>query len=378
VEVRSTELPANYLLTYIANTIPVAILIAVAGGVVLLVAGYKKIKVLPVALIMLAAFFPVVYAIESGMALYNGWRHILFFYPPFVLIAGLGIESVMAMLGKPVLKAALAVLCALGLAHPIAWSIKNHPYEYMYYNEKLGFDRGYYDYENDVWSISVRPATEWLVKNENLLGRKDTVTIGSNTALYVRYFLKTYYPTAKVKVIAASAKNYWEKKWDYLILNTIFLQTDYLQANYPPEGTIHTEVAGGHPITAVMKDTTHLQYQCCQAILAMNPHKADSLVGIYLKTTRKMNPYMCGTIAITKALNNQFEEGKTYGQKAIQYNDGDIFAHSALSLIAFKQNNLEEAVNHINDCLSISPKDAFVLQLADSIAAKIALYEKTH
>lgn len=87
---------------------------------------------------------------------------------------------------------------------------------------------------------------------------------------------------------------------------------------------------------------------------------------------------MCGTIAITKALNNQFEEGKTYGQKAIQYNDGDIFAHSALSLIAFKQNNLEEAVNHINDCLSISPKDAFVLQLADSIAAKIALYDKTH
>ncbi len=369
--ISSIALPGNYLFTYLAITIPILILVLVPASVLLLIAARKRINWKAALLVLVASIFPLIYAVVTGVNLYNGWRHMLFMYPGFIVIGALGIDYLMARMKKTTYQVGLAVACLACLAHPIAWSAKNNPYQYMYYNELEGFSKGYTDYENDVWSISVRPAIDWLMTNPDIASSRDTIILGSNTPQFSRLYLKTNYPGSKVRVVFAGAKDYHVFHLDYLILNTIFLTTDFLQNNYPPDGTIHTINAGGQPITAIVRDTLHLQSACVAAIMKNDFQRADSIGARYLTSVRKINPYMYGPLAIAKARSLKFAEAIDYGKKAVAINEGDVFGHSALCFAYFMQHNLEAAVSEINECLTYAPNDGFIRQLADSIVAKV-------
>ena len=366
--IHSILLPGDYLVTYFFITIPVILLALVPASFVLLALRSKQIKWQPVLLVVVAAMVPLIYSQVSSMTLYNGWRHLMFFYPCTMVIAGVGTDMIIDMLKKPVLQMACGVLLLAGFVHPIKWCLANGPYQYVYYNEMEGFKEAYYNYENDVWSISVKPAIDWLMINEHIADKKDSVLIATNVGTFTNYYLRTQYPGARVRAVAVSTKNYSNYKWDYLLLNTIFLQTNYLQDHYPPEGTIHTIDADGMPITAIVKDTTHLQYYISDAVENQdNYFKADSFARVYMASTRKPNPNLLGLLAMINARLYNYDKAVDYGMKAIQNNPNDFSGRAAMAFVCFKQKKIEAAVEHINICLAQDPNNDFLLQLADSI-----------
>lgn len=366
--IHSTVLPGDYLPTYFFITIPVMLLALVPASFVLIALRSKQIKWQPVLLVVVAAIVPLVYSQLSSMTLYNGWRHLMFFYPCCMVVAGIGADMIVDTLKKPVLQMGFGVLLLGGFIHPIKGCVANGPYQYVYYNELEGFKDAYYNYENDVWSISMKPAIDWLMINEHIADRKDSVLIATNVGTFTNYYLRTHYPGVKVRAVAISTKNYSNYKWDYLLLNTIFLQTNYLQDHFPPEGTIHTIDADDRPLTAIVKDTTHLQYYISDAVENQDDYlKADSLARVYMATTHNANPNLLGLLAMINARLYHYDRAIDYGMKAIQSNPNDFSGRAAMALVCFKQKKIEAAVEHINICLAQDPYNEFILQLADSI-----------
>ncbi len=368
--IHSIALPGDYLVTYLLITIPLLLLLLIPSGVIIIVLKRKNVGWSPILLVAVAALVPLVYSKLSGMTLYNGWRHLLFFYPCVMVIAGVGADITMDMLRKPSLQMAFGAILLVSLQHPIRWCIANSPYQYLYYNELEGAKAGYYNYENDVWSISMKPGIDWLMAHEHIADSKDSVLIATNVCTFTNYYLKTHYPGARVKTVSVSSKNYMEYKWDYLLLNTIFLPTNYLQDHFPPDGTIHTIDADGQPLTAIVKDTLHLQYYISYAVSIMNDYqKADSIAKRYMASTPNPNPRVYGLCAMINARNGNYDKATEYGMKAIQNDPDDFSGQAALAFVCFKQRKIESAVNHINVCLEQDPRNEFILQLADSINA---------
>ncbi len=95
--------------------------------------------------------------------LYNGWRHLYFFYVPVFFFAAKGLDHLLSRERKAITLSAavLAVLSALYTGYRIA---ALHPYEYIYLNplfqaRERGFDR-------DYWRLSSTECMKWLRKTE--------------------------------------------------------------------------------------------------------------------------------------------------------------------------------------------------------------------
>lgn len=103
------------------------------------------------------------------IGIFNEWRHMLFLYPAFLLIALEGLAWLLLALKKmPALswKIASGVLaCVIGLQmlSTSVWMIRNHPFEYAYFSlPGIGelFDR-------DYWGLSYRAGLEWIIHNDS-------------------------------------------------------------------------------------------------------------------------------------------------------------------------------------------------------------------
>lgn len=157
-------LPNLYLPLYIAVKLPE---LALAG--LMLWAGFaawrrpRAIDAAGLALV-LAAFFPVAYALISDPPLYNGMRHFLFVTPPLAVLAALGLAQGWKWAGEGARPArwrgpVLAGLLALG-AVPLALM---HPYGHAGYNAFVGWLPGAArGWETDYWSSAIKPLAEQL------------------------------------------------------------------------------------------------------------------------------------------------------------------------------------------------------------------------
>ena len=94
VEIPAVALPWNYLLTFLAITLPESMLIglvlAVGAGLRWLGTGARNpasTKNLQILAITIAALFPVVYFVVARPTAYNGLRHFLFILPPLAMLA---------------------------------------------------------------------------------------------------------------------------------------------------------------------------------------------------------------------------------------------------------------------------------------------------
>jgi hypothetical protein len=105
---------------------------------------------------------PVTLAIIAGSTLYDGWRHVLFVYPPLIVLASAGWSVLLNARRSPAVRAASAVLFAVGCLEPLVFMVRNHPNEVVYFNALVGGPRGAAArFELDYWGNSLLQATEW-------------------------------------------------------------------------------------------------------------------------------------------------------------------------------------------------------------------------
>jgi hypothetical protein len=181
--VKAAHLPRDYLPDYLVVNLPEIVLfgLIIAGGAgaswlvrrlqsglpVLIGTGRQQMLHMRLLLVVLAAFFPVVFFIFFRPTAYNGIRHFLFVVPPMAVLAAIGVDKAWCWSERthPVLgQVFAAVLTAVVVAQ--GWVMGQlHPDEYVYYNLLTGGVKGAEGaYELDYWGNSLLEATKDLAE----------------------------------------------------------------------------------------------------------------------------------------------------------------------------------------------------------------------
>ena len=175
-----TQMPASYLPHLFVLKLPeIMLALGLAGTVVTLIAiGSRKLPLTRRANLLLvaaSAFLPVIIAMLTHPALYNGLRHFVFVVPPFAVLGGLAGAWVLCRakaFGTGAVAAVTAVLIG-GLILPVSEMVRLHPYQYTAFNSASGGVRMAHDnYMLDYWGLAFKQAGEALKVKLNEMGLK--------------------------------------------------------------------------------------------------------------------------------------------------------------------------------------------------------------
>lgn len=256
----SDSLPWYYTPKFILITIPLAVII---GALIYpFTGGWKKENRMATFMIYFLFIFPVFWIVYTNANVYGGWRHSIFAYPPMVVAAGLGFDALIKWVNKKVIKIVLTFLPFLLLIMPFIHIVKNHPYEYIYFNEFAGgMNNVYGNYEMDYYYNTTRGATEWVIENAEKSGLEMGNKIKVATWHYqsVKYFLRD--DTVKFQPLFVRWYERGNSDWDYAVFPITGIAPEQIKSEFfPPKNTVHTIQLDGKPIAIVLKRTDKSDY----------------------------------------------------------------------------------------------------------------------
>ena len=109
---------------------------------------------------------PLFSVIILNSTLYDGWRHLFFIYPSFLMISLLGLHIIKIFFFKKN-KNLLLILSFLLLSPTLIWMFKYHPYQNVYFNFLAGKDFNN-KFELDYWGLSNVNALRYIVENDDV------------------------------------------------------------------------------------------------------------------------------------------------------------------------------------------------------------------
>jgi hypothetical protein len=182
------DVPRSYLPMHLLVRLPELALLGIAFAIALASSALIRRRIewrsLPLFTpTLLAAGFPIAFALLTAPAMYNGVRHFTFVLPPLAVIAALGIDAAWIRFKSLRLVFAVFAVTLFGLAADAAATLARlHPYQYVAYNHLVGGLRGAYDrWEMDYWGDSIREAAallnEWVTKENIPNDRHYTVAL---------------------------------------------------------------------------------------------------------------------------------------------------------------------------------------------------------
>jgi len=181
--ITSEELPWYYLFVWFGISIPLVYqLLFVLGHVYAVIKMIKshnkwqdmigKYKWL---VCMLAFFWINVGAvIILKLWIYTEWRHMYFTFVPFCVIAVYGIHLLVEFVNRKVIYC-IMILC---LSSQILWSIRNHPYQYVYFN--IIGKQFAADFDRDSWRVANCDMIRWILEREEIVDVKAGTVIAYN------------------------------------------------------------------------------------------------------------------------------------------------------------------------------------------------------
>lgn len=356
--VRLYNKPWYYIPKMIGITAPIGILVGFVFSIIFSWIKKDKINLLILFLLFFVTIFPLAYAIYKKSYVYNGWRHFLFIYPTIVVLAVLGWHSLASFFKNKIVYFVFIGIFIAFFLQPIKWSIVNHPYQYMYFNQLIGGTKGAHgNYDLDYWNQTPREAFEWLVKNNPEILEKDAdgkpkfkINANSNQEA-----LKTFVPQGKDVPCAWTREMEWtNNNWDYAIWSTRTLSKDQILGGYwPPKGTIHTINVDGVPITAIVK-AEHQYSNKGNAYLKKN--KSDSALFFYLKAyyNNPLEEEYARGVANSYKGKNSFDSAIMFYKKAIQLKIGNYDALQSLGEIYYTQALMKNQQNPDKNLLKLA------------------------
>jgi hypothetical protein len=229
-----SELPRSFfpILLGLQLTEPALFLIA-AGFVISVMMFLKNSNREPLLLFAGWFVFPALWIILSHSPLYDNARQLLFLWPVLFILAGLGIDWLMSLIGSNAIK--VAAVFALSLPGIIA-CIQLHPYQYVYYNSLAGGVGGAYrNFELDYWVTSFKESMEYLNENAE---EGATVVIFGNRLVARQYARPDLQLVLANKLDEAQVQNYY-------ILSSTRANKDELQCGDAAEIVFAVERDGG-------------------------------------------------------------------------------------------------------------------------------------
>lgn len=165
--VPAANLPWHYLPVWIVITTPILYSVFFVKGLFFvaknMILDFRNTAFLHAVLFVL--FAPIMAVILLNSTLYDGWRHVFFIYPFFLIIALYGFVELMNFLQSEKHKRILSYLTLSFIAWIVIVMIKNHPYQNVYFNFMAGSNLQK-RFEMDYWGLSYKQALEYIAEND--------------------------------------------------------------------------------------------------------------------------------------------------------------------------------------------------------------------
>ena len=189
--IQSVDVPRTYALQWFSMILPELHILCLVAGLFYLACNFKKLALsrshLQWMLVAFAAAFPLIYVISIHAPLYDGFRHLLFIFPPLAVICAGGLERAFRHLTNR-LRIFLIIPALLAGFH-IYDMILLHPNEYVYFNRIYagGLSKASQKYQTDYWENTYKQGIAWLDMHYATLsgGRKLRIGAGSQNAQYL-------------------------------------------------------------------------------------------------------------------------------------------------------------------------------------------------
>lgn len=352
-KIYSTTLPWHYVPKYMLVSTPLFFLVGLLAFVLVLPFARRYFNQRHLLMVAFVALFPLIYGISKNSAFYNGWRHTTFIYPVLVVLAAVGFEYLLQRLQSTGQKVLIAVIAAL-MVLPLWFMVKNHPYQYTYYNEIAGGVKGAFgQYETDYFGASTREVADWMKKNLDL--KSDTVLIASDYHNPLHEYFKEY---PKLKMAYRRYYQRSEHDWDYGVFLTGHLNPSHFRnaGVFPPVGTIHKIEVGGAPIAVIVKRLSKDDYKGIQALRAGNIPEAITL----LEKARQADPnnevvrlYLANAYVNAGRTNESLQEC----QKALEIFPEYIGPMITMAIGYINLNQNDNAIFMLNEALAQDPSN---------------------
>ncbi|MDR2814407.1 MAG: phospholipid carrier-dependent glycosyltransferase [Prevotellaceae bacterium] len=367
----SSALPWYYTPKFILMSTPVA---AIVGAVAYLFAGgLKRENRLATFIVYFSFIFPVFWIVYSGANVYGGWRHSLFAYPPMAVAAGLGFSALRDVVKNKRLKIACAALPLLLLLPPLAFIVRNHPYEYVYFNRLAGGAKGAFGrYEMDYYYHSIRKASEWVGADVAKNGAPDSsrkVRVVAWHVPCVSYVFRK--DTASFSVGFARWNERGYSDWDYAVFTVTGISPELMKNNhaFPPKNTAFRVDVDGVPICIVLKRGDRSDYlghrdmqqgQLGEAAAHLrkaleydeyNEQALDDLISIYSRTAMP-------------------DSALKLAKRWAKFNPGSSTALNHLATLYFDNGDLSNALLAANAITKLNPGDISGLWVAANVYAR--------
>lgn len=181
--INNKTIPWNYSLNWIYITTPIFYLICIILGLIVFLRRILKrlfkindnynyqdlwrgnnelYDLIAFSIIFTSLFSTIIFK----SVIYNGWRHLYYIYPLMLFIGGLSIKYLFTGNKKKNINKFFKFLIALNIFFNINWLIKNHPFQYAFFNYFAG-KNVHKNYEIDYWGISNKFALEKILKNSD-------------------------------------------------------------------------------------------------------------------------------------------------------------------------------------------------------------------
>lgn len=367
----SDALPWYYTPKFILTTIPLAVL---AGWLLYPFFGaFGKERRLESAMLYFCFLFPVMWIAYTKANVYGGWRHSLFAYPPMVATAALGFDALVSCIDRRFKRRwatiAATLLPFVLLVPPALHVVRNHPYEYVYFNELAGGTKNAYGkYEMDYYYHSMREATEWVVEHAEPsdMQNESKILIGSWHVNSTKYFLRN--DTANFRQRFVRWRQRGDYDWDYAVFPLTGISPKQLTNKecFPPKETVHQITVDGVPIAIVLKRQDKSDYQAAQMLKA---GRADSAEFLYNKAL-EVNPNNETAIAaLTNIYLNtgRLDKVQEMCDRYAKIDPDDDMMNYWSAYATFLQGRSSDALEKLRRCKELNFKNTSAYMLAAQI-----------
>jgi tetratricopeptide (TPR) repeat protein len=313
--------------------------------------------------ILLMTLAPTAYTIYQGSYLYNGWRHFLFVYPTLLILAVWGFEKLVELFKNvQIAKIVIPILAVILLIPALIFNIKNHPYQYMYFNEIVGGVEGAHgNYDLDYWSQTPKEAVKWLINHDPKVKDGEIKVVSNN----IVQTLNGQVPEAeKLKYDWTREMQWYDRAYEYAIFTTRTLsKSQILEGNWPPKGTIHEIKVDGATVAAVVKKENDYASSGYYALRDGKIAEAEAFYKKAYNYNPKEEEYVRGLAKVYKAKRSWDTAAKYFKEATVlrdrnyeaHYHLGEIYLNKASlanpsqpdpKLIALAKENFEKTVEY--------------------------------
>lgn len=355
-KVRSQDFPSYYLLKTFSITNSFALLLGLLMTVLAVIKNRKNAQYASYIFVAFTFLFPVVYIIFTKANIFHAWRHLTFIFPPAVILAAFGWNSLQAYLQK--LKLVVYGLLILLLLDPISYIVTTFPQFVTYHNALVGgIDKAYGNYEVDFYYNGLKESVDYFLDVEYpKYSKTDTVVLMSNAQRIIAYYRNRLqdYPNLKVDYIRYNERN--DKRWDYLIMHIALIpQEDIKSGHWLPESTLQVTKVKGHPLAAVIKRPSFDDIKGDSLATAGLIEEAKTAYTNYLIKDPN-NTSILNKLASLYLQTNNIPNANELANKSLNLNQDNLETINLLGMISLQKQDFNTAYNMFVKILQANPQ----------------------